>query len=69
MGHPLYSKIKVCKKWFTDYIYKIWKVGGHITEISGEIEVSYKKTIEKHDFKSINSSETSCKYHNQMIRD
>ena len=44
----------------------------NITEISGEIEVSYKnltKTIEKHDFKSINSSETSCKYHNQMIRD
>jgi hypothetical protein len=50
MGHPLYSKIKVCKKWFTDYIYKIWKIGGHITEISGEIW-SYKKTIEKHDFK------------------
>ena len=44
----------------------------NITEISGEIEVSYKnltKTIEKHDFKSINSSETSCKYYNQMIRD
>ena len=49
-----------------------WSKVSHITEISGEIEVSYKnltKTIEKHDFKSINSSETSCKYHNQMIRD
>ena len=28
MGHPLYSKIKVCKKWFTNYIYKMWKIGG-----------------------------------------
>ena len=49
-----------------------WSKVAHITEISVEIEVSYKnlmKTIEKHDFKSINSSETSCKYHNQMIRD
>ena len=54
-----------------------WSKVAHITEISGEIEadpieVSYKnltKTIEKHDFKSINSSETSCKYHNQMIQD
>ena len=28
MGHPLYSKIKVCKKWFTNDIYKMWKIGG-----------------------------------------